>query len=99
MTCYLCNQPIGPQATINWHHYETLKSEGGTKTAPTHRSCHVEYHSTNGQFQQWGKQGGKLAALTMRWAFNLKNVSTHPAYEQHRQFYLMNYAYAGWSEV
>jgi hypothetical protein len=98
MTCYLCNQPIDAQATVNWHHYETPRCEGGEKVAPTHQRCHVEYHSSNGQFKAWGKQGGQKAALTMRWAFNLLNVRTHPAYDSHRQFYLMNYASAGWGE-
>jgi hypothetical protein len=97
MTCYLCNRPIEPQATVNWHHPE-LKSEGGTETVPTHQRCHVEYHSSNGQFKAWGKQGGHQAALTMRWAWNLKNVSQHPAYAPQRWFYAMHYAHAGWSE-
>src|SRR5689334_13305519 len=98
MTCYLCQQQIEPHAEVNWHHYETLKSEGGQKVAPTHQQCHVEYHSSKGQFKKWGSQGGQQAALTRRWAFNLKNVSRHPAYDLHRQFYLMHYAQAGWSE-
>jgi hypothetical protein len=40
----------------------------------------------------------KKAASSKRWAFNLLNVRTHPAYEPARQFYLTNYAYAGWGE-
>ena len=98
MTCYLCNQPIDAQAQVNWHHYETLRCEGGEKVAPTHQRCHVEYHSSNGQFKLWGRQGGQKAALTLRWSFNLLNVRTHPAYADHRQAYLMTYGQAGWSE-
>jgi hypothetical protein len=99
MTCYFCQQPIDTQAQVNWHHYETLKSDGGTLVTPTHQQCHVEYHSKNGDFKEFGSRGGKQTALTMRWAFNLRNVSIHPAYESHRQFYLKNHAYAGWSEI
>ncbi|MEN3335113.1 MAG: hypothetical protein V7641_4478 [Blastocatellia bacterium] len=32
MTCYLCNQPIDAQSQVNWHHYDTLKSEGARKS-------------------------------------------------------------------
>ena len=98
MTCYFCDQLIEPKAAINWHHYETLKSEGGKLVAPTHQQCHVDYHSSNGQFKQWGSIGGKQSALTLRWSFNLLNVRNHPAYESARQTYLSNYAAAGWSE-
>jgi hypothetical protein len=98
MKCFLCNQPIDSQAEIDWHHYETLKSEGGTLVAATHQTCHVEYHSKRGDFKRWGSRGGKQAAASMRWAFNLRHVSTDPAYRSHRQFYLQHYAYAGWSE-
>jgi len=41
---------------------------------------------------------GKKAAAKKRWAFHLLNIRTHPAYESARQFYLMNYAAAGWGE-
>ena len=98
MTCYLCNHPIDAQSPVNWHHYETLKSESGEKVAPTHQRCHVEYHSSNGQFKLWGRQGGQKAALTLRWSFNLLNVRNHPAYADHRQAYLMTYGQAGWGE-
>jgi len=47
-----------------------------------------------GDFREWGRK----SALTMRSAFNLLNVRSHPTYEQHRQFYLMNSASAGWGE-
>lgn len=41
---------------------------------------------------------GKQSASSERWAFNLLNVRTNPAHEPARQFYLTNYAYAGWGE-
>jgi hypothetical protein len=88
MTCTLCQQPIEPHATINWHH-PIYKSRGGTATVPAHQRCHVEYHSNRGDFRRWGK----LSAQTRVWAWNLKNVRTHPAYEFDRQYYLMLYAH------
>jgi hypothetical protein len=97
MTCYLCNLPIDPHSAINLHHPE-YKSNGGTETEPTHQQCHVRFHSTNGDFKRWGSEGGKIAAQTKRWAFNLLNVRDNPAYQDSRDFYLMNYAYAGWTE-
>ncbi len=97
MTCFLCNQPIDPQAAINWHHPE-YKSNGGTETEPTHQHCHVRFHSTNGDFKRWGHEGGLIAAQSKRWAFNLLNVKDHPAYDDARSYYLMNYGYAGMTE-
>lgn len=97
MTCYLCNQAIRPGEEVNQHH-PIYKSNGGIDTEPTHQECHVNYHSTNGDFTKWGKEGGKLSALSKRWAFNLLNVRDDPAYQLERQFYLMTYAEAGWSE-
>jgi hypothetical protein len=97
MTCYLCNQPIDVYSPINWHHPE-YKSNGGTETEPTHKECHVEFHSINNDFKQWGKIGGRISALSKRWSFNLLDVREHPAHQVNRDFYLMNYAYAGWGE-
>ena len=93
MTCYLCTKPITSRQKVDYHH-PVYKSKGGTETAPTHRRCHRDHHSKQGDFKEWGKQ----AASTNRWAFNLLNVRTHPAYDSARQFYLTNYAYAGWGE-
>jgi hypothetical protein len=95
MTCALCFQPI-ESGDVNMHH-PIYRSNGGTETQPTHKACHVALHSKLGDFAEWGRVGGHQTALTMRWAFNLKHVRTHPEYEQHRWFYLMNYANAGWS--
>lgn len=93
MTCYFCNQPLDAQAdAINWHHHEGFKSQGGTRTAPTHEHCHVEYHSTQGHFREWGKIGGQLSALDKHWAFHLKGVKDHPLYDQAREFNRMYYA-------
>ncbi len=87
MNCYLCQQPINAQDEIEYHH-PVYKSRGGAETAPTHRECHRQHHSSNGDFREWGK----LSALTRRWAFNLKHVKEHPAYDFDRQYYLALYA-------
>ena len=96
MNCLLCSQPIATGDVVDQHHV-IYRSNGGTETEPMHKACHVALHSSRNDFAVWGKQGGKKAALTMRWAFNLRNVRTHPAYAEHRQFYLMTYAQLGWS--
>jgi hypothetical protein len=88
MNCYLCDRTIEPTAKIDWHH-PMYKSRGGTETVPTHERCHVEYHSNKGDFREWGK----LSAITRAWAFNLKNVRNHPAYEFDRAYYLAHYAH------
>lgn len=93
MTCHLCSQPISPRQKIENHH-PIYKSRGGRQTAPCHRRCHRDHHSKQGDFIAWGKK----AASNKRWAFNLLNVRANPTYEAARQFYLTNYAYAGWGE-
>jgi hypothetical protein len=93
MTCYLCQSLITTRQQVEFHH-PIYKSRGGTQTAPTHKRCHRNHHQQLGDFRAWGRK----SAQTMRWAFNLLNVRTHPAYDSHRQFYLMNYARAGWGE-
>lgn len=92
MRCYFCNRAVAPDE-LHQHHL-TPKSEGGTVTAPTHRSCHIGHHSKSGHFKTWGRIGGRLSAVTCRWAFTLKNIKDHPAYELHRQFYRLYYAEA-----
>jgi hypothetical protein len=92
MTCYLCQKAINAKQRIEFHH-PVYKSRGGTKTAPTHKQCHREHHSKQGDFSQLGKK----AAAKKRWAFHLNNVKTHPRYDEARNFYLMNFASAGWS--
>jgi len=87
MTCALCKGAIKPGDEINLHH-PVYRSEGGTETQPTHKTCHVAFHSLKGDFRAWGR----LSALTRRWAFNLKHVKDNPAYEFDRQYYLMLYA-------
>ena len=91
MICYLCHKPITARQKVEQHH-PIYKSKGGTYTAPTHKRCHRNHHSKQGDFKAWGKK----AASKKRWAFHLLNVRTHPAYDSAREFYLMNYAYAGW---
>jgi hypothetical protein len=90
MTCLFCEQPIAP-GDVNMHH-PVYKSNGGRDTKPAHKDCHVSHHSEQGDFRDWGRAGGKLSALTKRWALNLKNVRTHPAHEINRSFYLACYA-------
>ena len=92
MTCYLCQKAISAKQQLEFHH-PVYKSRGGTQTAPTHKLCHREHHSKNGDFREWGKK----AAAKKRWAFHLNNVKTHPRYDEARWFCLMNYANAGWS--
>ena len=86
LACFFCKKPIEPDQPINLHH-TTYKSRGGTETQPAHESCHIEYHSKQGDFVGWGK----LSALTRAWAFNLKNVRNHPAYDFDRAYYSMLY--------
>lgn len=88
MKCFLCSQPITATDEIEYHH-TIYKSRGGVETSPTHKECHRAHHSTEGDFREWGR----WSAMTRRWAFNLKDVRTHPAYEFDRQYYLMMYAH------
>ena len=87
LICYFCNLEITQDQSINLHH-PIYRSNGGTQVAPAHERCHVEYHSRQGDYRTWGKR----SAETRAWAFNLKNVRTHPAYEFDRAYYLMLYA-------
>lgn len=93
MTCYLCNDQIRTRQKIEYHH-PIYKSRGGKKTAPCHRRCHRIHHSKSGDFREWGKKG----AASKRWAFNLKNVRSHSAYEEARWTYLLNKGLVGWAE-
>jgi len=92
MICFLCSRRIRKGDAMHLHH-PTPKSEGGQKTEPTHRDCHIEHHSTSGQFAEWGREGGKQSALTKRWALNLRNVNAHPAHDLNRSFYIAHYAH------
>jgi hypothetical protein len=87
MTCYLCRKPITARQQVE-HHHPIYKSRGGLNAAPTHLKCHREHHSACGDFREWGRQ----SAETRRWAFNLKHVKDHPAYDFDRQYYLALYA-------
>ena len=87
LICYFCNLEITQDQPVNLHH-PTYKSNGGTQVEPAHETCHVEYHSRKGDFREFGKR----SAETRAWAFNLKNVRTHPAYDFDRAYYLMLYA-------
>ena len=87
LACYICTLPIGRFDVVN-HHHVIYRSQGGTETAPTHKACHVRLHSEQNDFREWGRR----SAQTRRWAFNLKNVRTHPAYDFDRAYYSMMYA-------
>lgn len=88
LICYFCNSEITQNQPINLHH-PTYKSNGGIQVEPAHESCHVEFHSRQGDFRQWGK----LSSLTRRWAFNLKHVKDNPAFDFDRAYYLMLYGH------
>ena len=92
MTCSLCLKHIAPGDEVNQHH-PIYRSEGGTETGPAHKACHVELHSTRGDFRAWGRIGGQITAATKRWSLNLKNVATHPAHDLDRAFYQSNYSH------
>lgn len=77
---------------INLHH-TVYKSKGGTHVEPAHKRCHVEHHSQQNDFRNWGRQGGQISAITRRWAFNLRSVRNNPAYEFDRAFYRAYYAH------
>jgi hypothetical protein len=87
LICYFCKSEIRQDQAINLHH-TVYRSNGGTHVEPAHERCHVEYHSRQGDYRIWGLR----SAETRRWAFNLKGVKDHPAYEFDRQYYLMLYA-------
>jgi hypothetical protein len=92
MRCYFCNRAIAPDE-LHQHHV-IPKSEGGTATVPSHKTCHIAHHRSKGHFRAWGSVGGKLSAITRRWAFSLRGVKDNPAYELDRQFYRLYYAEA-----
>ena len=91
MNCYLCKGNIAKTDKVEFHH-PIYRSRGGTETAPTHKACHRQHHSAQGDFAAWGRIGGQLTALTRVWSVNLKNVNTHPAFAIDRAFYLLTYA-------
>ena len=56
--CGLCFQPIKKGERVNDHH-PIYKSEGGIETVEVHQTCHVEFHSANGDFKTWDRKGGQ----------------------------------------
>jgi hypothetical protein len=90
--CYFCEQAIQPGDAVNLHH-PVYKSNGGTHVEPSHERCHVAHHSDQGDFKAWGRIGGQISALTRRWAFNLRGVKDHPAYDFDRNYYFAFYAH------
>jgi hypothetical protein len=91
MTCHLCHEIITASHQVE-HHHPIYKSNGGTVTNPTHKDCHRGFHSSQGDFKEWGRIGGKLTALTRVWAFNLKSIKDDPAFDLDRKFYKSFYA-------
>jgi hypothetical protein len=87
MTCVFCKQ----EARELQMHHPRPRNEGGKKTVPACRSCHVEHHSSNNDYREWGRKGGRISALDKHWAHTLKNVKDDPLYEQARGFYDANY--------
>jgi hypothetical protein len=92
MICALCSGAIKPGDEVDYHH-PVYRSQGGTEVKPTHKSCHVSYHSNKGDFKKWGRIGGQLSAITRAWSMNLRNVRNNPAYEFDRAFYRAYYAH------
>jgi hypothetical protein len=92
MKCLFCQMPIQQGDVVNQHHV-IYRSQGGTETKPAHAECHRHHHSSQGDFKSWGRIGGQITALTRRWAFNLKNVRTNPAYDFDRAYYRALYAH------
>jgi hypothetical protein len=70
MTCHFCEKPVS-RKDLNFHH-TIPKSEGGEEIEPAHRSCHVEFHSRQGHFREWGRKGGLATAALGLWIFNLR---------------------------
>ena len=92
MTCHFCSEQIEPGDAVNLHH-PVYRSNGGTQVEPSHTACHRAFHSDQGDFRYWGRIGGQITALTRRWAFNLRGVKDHPAYDTDRSFYSAFYAH------
>ena len=69
--CGLCFQPIKNGERVNDHH-PIYKSEGGIETVEVHQKCHVQFHSSKGDFREWGRKGGIKTASLGLWIFNLK---------------------------
>lgn len=70
LNCQFCGRRI-LDGDLQLHH-PVCRSEGGMETVAAHRVCHVNHHSNAGDFRRWGRIGGKKAAATMKWIFNLR---------------------------
>lgn len=58
-------------------HHEPPRCEGGTRTVPLCRDCHVARHSERGDWKRWGRKGGqRTAANPENWMRNLKQYRT-----------------------
>lgn len=86
--CALCTRRIRNNDKTNLHHTPTLKSYGGQTVVEVHEACHRNHHKSNGDFAAFGR----LSAIDCHWAFYLRGVKDHPAYETARDFYRLYYS-------
>ncbi len=68
--CQFCGRGILDE-DLHLHH-PVYRSEGGTEVVAAHRSCHINHHSNAGDFRRWGREGGRKAAATLAWIYNLR---------------------------
>jgi hypothetical protein len=75
--CHFCAAAIKPGDAVNMHH-PAYKSNGGKKVEPAHKACHIDFHSSQNDFVEWGRKGGKETAARGWWIFNLKRGKNPP---------------------
>lgn len=81
--CITCNRTRKDGAKFNRHHV-TYRCEGGSND-PSNlvwlcTQCHVNLHSTSGDFKRWGGQGGSKAArnpYNMRRLRQFRDMTDH----------------------
>lgn len=79
--CYFCQKPCRrPQ----FHHLKP-RSEGGIRTVPAHRKCHVAHHVANNDFARWGQRGGQRSAQNGHWINTLRFGAYGPRPELRRK--------------
>lgn len=70
-----CTYPGCKCQATNIHH-NRMVCEGGSNDVsnlkPYCKKHHIQLHSTQGHFVEWGKKGGKASAKTGQWRKNLK---------------------------
>lgn len=75
--CYFCASQIKPDDAVNFHH-PVYQSRGGKNVEPSHKSCHVGFHSSQNDFREWGRKGGQRTAARGYWIFNLMRGKNPP---------------------